>query len=64
MQPPTVGDPIRRRLKLKMLHTEAADELGVNNTTVLNWEANIGSSENRCMPATIRFLVASSLEWV
>lgn len=53
----TVGDHIRRRrLGLKMLQREVAEKLGVDKTSVFNWEANASSPEIRYMPAIIRFL--------
>jgi len=56
-EPKTVGDHIRRRrLGLKMLQRDMAKQLGVDKTTVFNWEANASSPEIRYMPAIIRFL--------
>jgi len=56
-QPQTVGDHIRRRrLALKMLQGEVAGQIGVDKTTIFNWEANTASPEIRYMPAIIRFL--------
>jgi site-specific DNA recombinase len=53
----TVGDHIRkRRLALKMLQKDVAGQLGVNKTSVFNWEANTSTPEIRYMPAVIRFL--------
>ena len=55
--PQTVGDHIRKkRLGLKMHQREVADELGVDKTSVFNWEANTSAPEIRYMPAIIRFL--------
>jgi transcriptional regulator with XRE-family HTH domain len=55
--PQTVGDHIRkRRLALKMLQKDVAEQLGVDKTSVFNWEANTSAPEIRYMPAIIRFL--------
>jgi transcriptional regulator with XRE-family HTH domain len=55
--PQTIGDHIRRRrLGLKMLQGEVAEQLGVDKASVFNWEANVGQPEIRFMPAIIRFL--------
>jgi DNA-binding XRE family transcriptional regulator len=55
--PQTVGDHIRkRRLGLKMLQREVAEQLGVEKTSVFNWEANTSAPEIRHMPAIIPFL--------
>lgn len=56
-QPQTIGDRIRkRRLGLEMLQREAAERMGVDTTSIFNWEANKGTPEIRFMPAIIRFL--------
>lgn len=56
-QPQTVGDHIRRRrLGLKMLQREVAEQLGVDKTTVFNWEANTANPGIDYMPGIIRFL--------
>jgi transcriptional regulator with XRE-family HTH domain len=53
----TVGDHIRkRRLVLKMLQKDVAEQLGVDKTSVFNWEANTSPPETRYMPAIIEFL--------
>lgn len=55
--PQSVGDHIRRkRLGLKMLQREVAKQLGLNKTSVFNWEANTSTPEIRYMPAIIRFV--------
>jgi transcriptional regulator with XRE-family HTH domain len=55
--PQTVGDHIRkRRLALKMLQKDVAEQIGVNKTSVFNWEANTSAPEIRYMPAIIDFL--------
>lgn len=53
----TVGDHIRkRRLGRKMLQKEVAEQLGVCEPSVYNWERNASSPEIRYMPAIIQFL--------
>ena len=53
----TLGDHIRkRRLELRLLQREAAERLGVNKTSIANWESNRGQPEVRYMPAIIDFL--------
>jgi transcriptional regulator with XRE-family HTH domain len=55
--PQSVGDHLRRRrLGLKMLQRDVAEQLGVDKTSVFNWEANASTPEIRYMPAIIRFL--------
>jgi len=55
--PQTVGYHIRkRRLGLKLLQKDVAEQLGVDKTSVFNWEANTANPEIRYMPAIIRFL--------
>jgi len=57
LAPQTVGDHIRkRRLGLKMLQREVAEQLGVDKTSVFNWEGNRSSPDIRYMPAIIDFL--------
>ena len=46
----------RHRLALKMLQREVAKQIGVETTSVFNWEANTATPEIRYMPAIIRFL--------
>lgn len=60
-QPPeelnTVGDHLlRRRLVLKQLQREVAEQIGVDKTTIANWEANRSRPGISYMPAIIRFL--------
>ena len=51
IQPKTIGDHIRkRRLVLKMIHRQVADEIGVDTTCVFNWEADKSKPEIRYMP--------------
>jgi site-specific DNA recombinase len=55
--PQTVGDHIRkRRLGLKMVQKDVAEQLGVDTTSVFNWEANTSAPEIRYMPVIIGFL--------
>lgn len=56
-KPETIGDHIRgRRLGLKILQREVAEQIGVDTTSVFNWEASTARPEIRYMPAIIRFL--------
>jgi site-specific DNA recombinase len=56
-EPQTVGDHIRRRrLGQKLLQKDVAEQLGVDKTSVFNWEANASTPEIRYMPAIIGFL--------
>jgi site-specific DNA recombinase len=56
-EPRTVGDHIRKkRLELQLFQKEVAEQIGVDTTTVFNWEANTSKPEIRYMPAIIRFL--------
>jgi len=53
----TLGDHIRkRRLGLKMLQRDVGKQLGVDKTSVFNWEGNRSSPEIRYIPAIIQFL--------
>jgi transcriptional regulator with XRE-family HTH domain len=53
----TVGGHIRRkRLDLKMLRREVAEQFGVGETSVFKWEANTSRPDLKYMPAVIRFL--------
>jgi transcriptional regulator with XRE-family HTH domain len=56
-EPQTVGDHIRReRLSLKLLQKDVAEQIGVDKTSVFNWEGNYASPDLRYMPAIIQFL--------
>jgi transcriptional regulator with XRE-family HTH domain len=56
-EPQTIGDHLRlKRLARKMLQREVAEEVGVTESCVFNWEANTAKPEVRFMPAIIRFL--------
>jgi transcriptional regulator with XRE-family HTH domain len=53
----TLGDHIRsRRLDLKLLQRQIADQAGVDGATIANWEGNASSSAIRHIPAIIQFL--------
>ena len=56
-EPHSIGDHIRkRRLGLKMLQREVAEQIGVCEPSVFNWEANTSQPDFRYMPAIIDFL--------
>ena len=53
----TLGDHLRkRRLDLGLFQREAADRLGVDPTTVTNWELGRTAPALRFIPSIIRFL--------
>ena len=53
----TVGDHLRkRRLDLGLLQRQAAGQLGVDASTVTNWELGRTAPELRRVPNIIRFL--------
>jgi DNA-binding transcriptional regulator YiaG len=53
----TVGDHMRRRrLTLKLLQRQVAQQLGVNHATITNWEKNGAQPGVKYMPAIIKFL--------
>jgi transcriptional regulator with XRE-family HTH domain len=53
----TVGDHIRRRrLTLKLLQRQVAQQIGVNQATITNWETNGAQPTLKYMPAIIKFL--------
>ena len=58
VHPVTVGDHLRlRRLNLKMLQRDLAKKLGVETSSIFNWEANTGGSPRpQYFPAIIEFL--------
>ena len=52
-----LGDHLRkRRLDLGLLQKEIAKEIGVNKSTITNWELNHNYPELRFIPAIIEFL--------
>lgn len=56
-KPETVGDHLRvQRLSQKLLQKEVAEQVGVDKTTIANWEANATQPGFEYMPAIIRFL--------
>ncbi|HWD00430.1 MAG TPA: recombinase family protein [Candidatus Sulfopaludibacter sp.] len=60
-QPPeqliTLGDHLRRRrLVLKLLQKQVAQQIGVCKSSIANWEKNRGEPEFEHVPAVIRFL--------
>jgi transcriptional regulator with XRE-family HTH domain len=53
----TLGDHIRkRRLDLKLLQMQVAEQIGVDEATVTNWERNATIPALRFIPAIIQFL--------
>jgi transcriptional regulator with XRE-family HTH domain len=56
-EPQTLGEHVRkRRLELKLTQKQAAQRIGVNPWTVLNWEKDHTEPPIESMPAIIRFL--------
>ncbi|MGB8477993.1 MAG: helix-turn-helix transcriptional regulator [Acidobacteriaceae bacterium] len=53
----TLGDHIRtRRLDLKLLQGQVADQIGVHEQTITGWERNATSPEIHYIPAILNFL--------
>jgi len=53
----TVGDHLRRRrLVRKMLQKQVAEQIGVDKTSIHNWETGVTGPGFEYMPAIIRFL--------
>ncbi len=53
----SIGDHLRkRRLELGLRQREVALRIGVDKTTVFNWEAGTASPSLHALPAVIRFL--------
>jgi site-specific DNA recombinase len=53
----TLGDHLlRRRLILKLLQRQVAEQIGVKKCSIFNWEKNRTQPEFEYMPAIIRFL--------
>jgi transcriptional regulator with XRE-family HTH domain len=53
----SLGDHIRaRRLDLKLLQKQVAEQIGVHELTITSWEGNATIPEIRHMPAIIQFL--------
>jgi DNA-binding transcriptional regulator YiaG len=57
LEPKTIGDHIKkRRLDLKLFQRQVAEQLGVDETTIHNWERNFNSPDRRFVPKIIQFL--------
>jgi site-specific DNA recombinase len=53
----TIGDHLlRRRLMLKLIQRQVANQLGVNVSSLRNWEANRSEPAVEFMPAIVKFL--------
>jgi DNA-binding transcriptional regulator YiaG len=53
----TLGDHIRsRRLDLDLFQSDVAEQIGVDTTTVCNWESNASIPAIRYIPALLQFL--------
>lgn len=53
----TLGDHLRkRRLDLGLLQREVAEQIGVDTTTITNWELGHSSADFRSLPAIVVFL--------
>jgi DNA-binding XRE family transcriptional regulator len=53
----SLGDHIRsRRLDLKLLQRQVAEQVGVNGATITIWERDASAPVIRFMPAIIKFL--------
>jgi len=53
----SLGDHLRaRRLDLKLLQKQVADQIGIHEMTIINWESNATVPEVRYIPAIIQFL--------
>jgi transcriptional regulator with XRE-family HTH domain len=53
----TLGDHLRtRRLDLKLLQKQVSEQIGVDGTTITNWELNATAPAIRYIPAIIEFL--------
>lgn len=53
----TLGDHIRKkRLDLGLFQRDVADQIGVSEATIYNWERNTNSPQVHDIPAVIRFL--------
>jgi transcriptional regulator with XRE-family HTH domain len=58
-----LGDHIRkRRLDLGLLQRETAERMGVDETTICNWESNRTSPQIHQVPEVIRFLGYNPLQ--
>jgi transcriptional regulator with XRE-family HTH domain len=53
----TIGDHLRRRrLVLKLLQQQVAEQIGVDKTSIHNWETGLTEPGFEYMPAIIRFV--------
>ena len=53
----TIGDHMRRRRQtLKLTQKEVAEQIGVDEGSVYNWERNSGEPRLKYMPAIVTFL--------
>ena len=53
----SLGDHIRaRRIDLVLFQSQVAEQIGVHELTITNWERNTTSPEVQYIPAIIRFL--------
>ena len=53
----TLGDHIRsRRLDLDLFQSDVAEQIGVDTTTICNWESNASIPAIRYIPAVRQFL--------
>ena len=53
----TLGDHLRkRRLDLKLLQEQIAEQIGIDEATITNWERNATAPAIRYIPAIIQFL--------
>jgi site-specific DNA recombinase len=53
----TIGDHLRRRrLPLKLIQRQVAQQIGVDASSIHNWETNVSKPSLQYMPAIIRFL--------
>ena len=64
----TLGDHLlRRRLTLKLLQREVADQFGADKASIHNWETDLTKPSLEYMPAIIRFLgynpLPASTKW-
>jgi transcriptional regulator with XRE-family HTH domain len=53
----TLGDHLRRRrLTLKLIQRQVAEQIGVDATSIHNWETNVSTPSLQYMPAILEFL--------
>jgi transcriptional regulator with XRE-family HTH domain len=53
----TLGDHLRRRrLTLKLIQRQVAEQIGVDATSIHNWETNVSKPSLQYMPAILEFL--------